>query len=740
MAKKKKKPKVATKKNNNKKNKTGDVNELGDIPLQVKKQPSLEDLANSKKDGKQLKQRKSASEVIESMSHESNVDLEQKRRKLYKRYQDRHDFFEKHKDSNIPCFVCDGRGSIDFTPKEKFRVATQAIVAAKRMKKKKWNFFSTSNAEEEKKTSGDFDSIIPPAPNTPPSLGKNSSSSTSIEYLATSAGHIAGIITASLVNPFSSRATSQDAEEESERLVVEESDANGRRRAGSFSGRNHRPCWMCNGSGTLSKYVASYTAPPASEDLPCLICWEDSVYGISTECAHFYCEQCIKDHIEECLSSGKFPAYCPQCAQDAGEGNEPNCGRIEGPALTFLQRRGVIDLDTQMRFLKQQNRFTGEKFFKCPAKKCNRYLMDCGPSYMQRIVKGKDGFNLKRAARPGRCECGALVCLLCHRLLKDEEDAKKHDCDFDRENKMDPETEKLIKKNGKKCPNCGMLVLKRGGCNTMMCGGDSHGKIVDAIKNGGCGHQFYWDSLKPANTFYIGIDGKRRSGFISKEYRLKALKVARGDMTEDEVVNFTKDLWKSSKNVRFVIHASHSECSCLPGRCSGITSNHTNRADIVEAFRLCPKPLLERGVTQKMWKDRIDELFHIDDTKSQKFCIVRTVICLLGWWNWGLGALPCCFLPWSRCDPFQLAIHDWLRRFNDEVLIERNMYVKAFSFGQMRRGGAKWEDGTLPVLVFALNPEEIKRLKRENVLQRRPHQDDPGWACLQCPCHYGRSI
>ena len=58
----------------------------------------------------------------------------------------------------------------------------------------------------------------------------------------------------------------------------------------------------------------------------------------------------------------------------------------------------------------------------------------------------------------------------------------------------------------------------------MMCGTNSHGSILQAILNGGCGHQFFWSSLKPASTFYHGINGERRSGTISKEYRMQAMK------------------------------------------------------------------------------------------------------------------------------------------------------------------------------------------------------------------------
>ena len=94
---------------------------------------------------------------------------------------------------------------------------------------------------------------------------------------------------------------------------------------------------------------------------------------------------------------------------------------------------------------------------------------------------------------------------------------------------MDAKTLATLQKNAKKCPNCQAWVQKNSGCDTMMCGTNSHGSILQAIRNGGCGHQFHWSNLKPASTFYIGINGERRTGKISKEYRLQAIQKVFGE-------------------------------------------------------------------------------------------------------------------------------------------------------------------------------------------------------------------
>ena len=97
-----------------------------------------------------------------------------------------------------------------------------------------------------------------------------------------------------------------------------------------------------------SRYVGSFAAPDEPDEFPCEVCYDDSKYGVSTECLHFYCEDCIRGSLEAIIDTGQFPAYCPACRVESdGVHDEPGKGRIEGPALTFLQSKGVITLDFQ---------------------------------------------------------------------------------------------------------------------------------------------------------------------------------------------------------------------------------------------------------------------------------------------------------------------------------------------------------------------------------------------------------
>ena len=113
----------------------------------------------------------------------------------------------------------------------------------------------------------------------------------------------------------------------------------------------------------------------------CLICWCDPPrFGISTTCTHVFCEECIKGHLKQIQSSGEFPGYCPVCQAAAPDGELPRYGRISGPAMTFLQRKGLFDKEFQYRFMRQQN---GDEtlFFACP-NKCGNFLVDVDPTYI----------------------------------------------------------------------------------------------------------------------------------------------------------------------------------------------------------------------------------------------------------------------------------------------------------------------------------------------------------------------
>ena len=76
------------------------------------------------------------------------------------------------------------------------------------------------------------------------------------------------------------------------------------------------------------------------------------------------------------------------------------------------------------------------------------------------------------------------------------------------------------------CQGCGKFVERTAGCRTMMCGTNAHGKVADALRNGGCALIFSYASLKQCNDGhgFTDLDGKWRRGSGIKHPRQKLMK------------------------------------------------------------------------------------------------------------------------------------------------------------------------------------------------------------------------
>jgi hypothetical protein len=176
----------------------------------------------------------------------------------------------------------------------------------------------------------------------------------------------------------------------------------------------------------------------------CPVCYEPSKYGLSAECMHFYCGDCIRRTLETILEMGQFPAYCPQCRAESGGLPEPEKGRIEGPALSFLRGRGVIDKALQYRFLVEAASIRRDEYLKCPQESCHQYLKDIDPIWQSR---GGDV-----VMKPGECaSCHSRVCCACHVLVAKD---GHHVCPPDSRAKavVDEATKKLMASMCKLCP------------------------------------------------------------------------------------------------------------------------------------------------------------------------------------------------------------------------------------------------------------------------------------------------
>eukprot|EP00929_Paragymnodinium_shiwhaense_P065780 TRINITY_DN32954_c0_g1_i2.p2 TRINITY_DN32954_c0_g1~~TRINITY_DN32954_c0_g1_i2.p2 ORF type:complete len:112 (-),score=16.80 TRINITY_DN32954_c0_g1_i2:121-456(-) len=77
----------------------------------------------------------------------------------------------------------------------------------------------------------------------------------------------------------------------------------------------------------------------------------------------------------------------------------------------------------------------------------------------------------------------------------------------------DLQTRMTMMNIGKKCPGCGQFIQKNDGCDVMMCGTTAHGRLEDALRNGGCGCIFNWGWMTlNYNDYYTGLDNQRHDG------------------------------------------------------------------------------------------------------------------------------------------------------------------------------------------------------------------------------------
>ena len=198
----------------------------------------------------------------------------------------------------------------------------------------------------------------------------------------------------------------------------------------------------------------------------------------------------------------------------------------------------------------------------------------------------------------------------------------------------------------------------------------------------------------------------------------------------------TSNLTESAPGARVVLLGKAEGCSCLPGRCKGFDETLRSKPWFVAV----PDELAARGVTPAEWRAQMEKLAAVQ-AKNGVFDCCRCAILLLCWpcippspWWWA-----CMCLPWSKWDPFQIAMHEWLSAINRDLLRPKGMYAKAFCFKETGQSGEYWKDGTLATINIALTPQDVSRLEAQPVFQQS-HSRDPNWGCWCLPAHAGRAV
>lgn len=230
----------------------------------------------------------------------------------------------------------------------------------------------------------------------------------------------------------------------------------------------------------------------------CPICLEIVGTGRATnlECGHFFCAECLHRHVCTVVNdAGRLPS-CP-CSH---EGCEHRISEVEVRDLLALCQAlcgNTVSIAAQQRTL--QRYLTLERHhglstmgaFPCPS--CEAWLVvnTAEPSQPQRIdcpYCPGDSFCSGCLRRPyhHRCSCEEVpsICSKWYEFAK----AQHASSSSEKQAREEDHMEKWKVLHCRRCPKCGRVVEKLGGCNRMQCGQDAHGGNVQ----NGCGHRFRW--------------------------------------------------------------------------------------------------------------------------------------------------------------------------------------------------------------------------------------------------------
>ncbi|CAG9325501.1 unnamed protein product [Blepharisma stoltei] len=181
----------------------------------------------------------------------------------------------------------------------------------------------------------------------------------------------------------------------------------------------------------------------------CLICYTEFKVdeGITLECDHRFCINCIKQQVEMLIESAQVSdekLKCPMCPQ----------------ALSVYEIEDIVGPELFAKY--EKFRLRG---IQLPPEDENSYIFHCRGAdceYICIIEKGVEEFNCPK--------CGFKCCPLCkdeiHKGSTCEEFAK-----LKKEKVIgDEEFEKLLRDEGLlKCPECGAAVQRISGCQYMVC-------------------------------------------------------------------------------------------------------------------------------------------------------------------------------------------------------------------------------------------------------------------------------
>jgi ariadne-1 len=179
----------------------------------------------------------------------------------------------------------------------------------------------------------------------------------------------------------------------------------------------------------------------------CAVCAAPFATNIGLGCAHTICEVCWARWLDEQLPSCKFQRHLRlPCIGCANEANAAHPLVVRMSQTQKFSRMDILQALTRRHKLQANPLFPAEQQVDCPQEDC------VGLGYL-----GSD----------------TVMCFVCEHQWVHEAQCVQQESD-------DPNA---MPAGIKKCPNCGMLTEKNGGCDHMTC------------KR--CRHEYWWTTLRP---------------------------------------------------------------------------------------------------------------------------------------------------------------------------------------------------------------------------------------------------
>ncbi|KAL7717518.1 RBR-type E3 ubiquitin transferase [Entamoeba marina] len=194
----------------------------------------------------------------------------------------------------------------------------------------------------------------------------------------------------------------------------------------------------------LEEYRQEHTNP--EEEVTCDICYEDfkrKEMCVLPNCGHMLCQDCVKDHFKEKLTSldafdEGYPCFEAGCSN-----------------------KFTLDELSHLNYITKEQYFNTLKFVSKRTIDNDNYVVQCSNTACLNIYVEK-----KTGCQPTKCpECHKEFCIQCGRVwhpnLTCEEALKKA--------KDEGLTDEAVAKFTRPCPHCKTRIFKDGGCQWMQC-------------------------------------------------------------------------------------------------------------------------------------------------------------------------------------------------------------------------------------------------------------------------------